>query len=79
MGKWTRRGFIKAGVVGGSALVIGIALRPGHRAPSLAKHVAKDGEFLVNAWVKIDADNKVMAIVPHYKRKKPAFRGDRFY
>ena len=56
-----------------------IALRPGHRAPSLAKHVAKDGEFLVNAWVKIDADNKVMAIVPHYKRKKPAFRGDRFY
>ena len=65
MGKWTRRGFITAGVVGGTALVVGIAIRPGHRAPGLAKYVAGEGESLVNAWVKIDGDNKVTAIVPH--------------
>ena len=65
MGKWTRRGFITAGVVGGSALVIGVALRPGHRSPALAKYVAEDGENLVNARVKIDADNQVTVIVPH--------------
>ena len=65
MGKWTRRGFITAGVVGGTAMVVGIAIRPGHRAPGLAKYVAADGESLVNAWVKIDENNKVIAIVPH--------------
>ncbi len=65
MGKWTRRGFISAGVVGGSALLIGITIRPGHRAPGLAQYVAREGETLINAWVKIDADNKVTAIVPH--------------
>ena len=65
MGKWTRRGFITAGVIGGSALVIGVAIRPGHRAPGMAKYVAGEGESLINAWVKIDADNRVTAIVPH--------------
>ncbi len=65
MGKWTRRGFITAGVVGGSALVIGVAIRPGHRAAGMAKYVAGEGETLVNAWVKIDEDNHVTAIVPH--------------
>jgi len=65
MGKWTRRGFITAGVVGGSALVIGVAIRPGLQTPGLSKYVAGEGETLINAWVKIDADNKVTAIVPH--------------
>ena len=65
MGKWTRRGFITAGLIGGTALVIGVAIRPGHRAPSLAKYVTNEDEVLVNAWVKIDADNQVTAIVPH--------------
>ena len=65
MGKWTRRGFITAGAIGTGALVIGVAIRPGHRAPGMAKYVAKDGESLINAWVKIDGDNKVTAIVPH--------------
>ena len=64
MGKWTRRGFITAAVVGTSALVIGVALRPGNRAPGLAKYVAGDNEYLVNAWVKIDTDNRVTAIIP---------------
>lgn len=65
MGKWSRRGFITAGLVGGGALVVGIAIKPGHRAPSMAKYVAKDGESLINAWVKIDEKNHVTAIVPH--------------
>ena len=29
MGKWTRRGVLSAGVLGGTGLVIGIAVRPG--------------------------------------------------
>ena len=65
MDKWTRRGFITAGVVGGSALVIGVAIRPGHQASKVAKYVVDEGESLVNAWIKIDANNKVTAIVPH--------------
>jgi isoquinoline 1-oxidoreductase beta subunit len=65
MGKWTRRGFISAGVVGGGALLVGVALRPGHRAPQLAHLVAGEGETLVNTWVKIGTDNRVTAIVPH--------------
>lgn len=65
MGKWTRRGFITAGVVSGGALVIGVALRPGQRAPELAGYVTEGDEVLVNAWVKIGADNSVTAIVPH--------------
>jgi len=65
MGKWTRRGFISAGVIGGTALVVGVAIRPGHRAPGLAKYVAGEGESLINAWVKIDQHNQVTVIVPH--------------
>jgi isoquinoline 1-oxidoreductase beta subunit len=65
MNKWTRRGFITAGVVGGTALVVGIAIRPGNRNAALAPLVASGDEALVNAWVKIDRDNRVTAIVPH--------------
>lgn len=65
MGKWTRRAFITTGVAAGGALVVGVALRPGHRTPKLAELVAGEGEQLVNAWVKIDADNHITAIVPH--------------
>ncbi len=65
MGKWTRRGFITAGVVGGAALVVGVGIRPGKRHQGLSQYVAGDDETLVNTWVKIDADNKVTAIIPH--------------
>ena len=65
MNKWTRRGFITAGVLTGGALVVGVAIRPGHRAPKLAGMVTDEGETLVNTWVKIDADNLVTAIAPH--------------
>jgi len=65
MGKWTRRGFITAGVVGGVALVVGVAIRPGNQNSKVAKYVSGDGESLVNIWVKIDESNHVTAIVPH--------------
>jgi isoquinoline 1-oxidoreductase beta subunit len=65
MGKWSRRGFISAGVIGGSALLIGVAIRPGNQNSILAPYVTSEGENLVNTWVKIDADNWVTAIVPH--------------
>ena len=66
MSKWTRRGFITAGVLTSGALIVCVAIRPGHRAPKLAGMVADgEGETLVNTWVKIDADNLVTAIAPH--------------
>ena len=65
MGKWTRRGFIGAGLLGGGALVVGVAIRPGQRAPELAPFVADGDETLVNAFVKIDANNHITAIVAH--------------
>ena len=65
LGKWTRRGLITAGVVAGGALVVGVAIRPGHRAPRLHSLVADDEEALLNVWLKIAPDNRVTAIVPH--------------
>ena len=65
MGNWTRRGFITAGVVAGGALVVGVAIRPGHRGPKLAKYVTEGDESLLSAWVKIAPDNKITAIIPH--------------
>ena len=65
LGKWTRRGLITAGVVTGGALVVGIAIRPGHRAPKLRHLVADADEALLNLWVKIGPDNRTTAIVPH--------------
>ncbi|MXY57432.1 MAG: xanthine dehydrogenase family protein molybdopterin-binding subunit [Gammaproteobacteria bacterium] len=65
LGKWTRRGLITAGVLAGGTLVVGIAIRPGHRAPGLRDVVADPGEALLNLWVKIGPDNRATAIVPH--------------
>ncbi|WP_095012903.1 xanthine dehydrogenase family protein molybdopterin-binding subunit [Tsuneonella mangrovi] len=66
MGKWTRRGFIGAGVLTGGALVVGVAVRPDNPIGEVREDVASGpGEQLVNAWVKVDKDNTVTAIVPH--------------
>ena len=65
-GKWTRRGLlITGGVLAGGGLVIGVAVRPGHRSPRLRPLVADHDEALLNVWVKITPDNTVVAIVPH--------------
>ncbi|MEM6476602.1 MAG: molybdopterin cofactor-binding domain-containing protein [Pseudomonadota bacterium] len=66
LAKWSRRGFIGAGVLAGGGLLIGIGVRPGNPIAALAPKVAAgEGEQLVNSWVKIDLDNVVTAIVPH--------------
>ncbi len=66
LGKWSRRGFIGAGVLAGGGLLIGIGVRPGNPIGDLAPKVASGaGEQLINSWVKIDANNIVTAIVPH--------------
>ncbi len=73
MNKWTRRGFIAAGVTVGGALVVGVALREGQRAPKLAGLVAGEGETLVNVWVKISQDNRITAIIPHSEMGQGVF------
>lgn len=65
MGKWTRRAFLTTGIVAGGALAVGVAIRPGHRAPKLAGLVTSGDEILVNTWVKIDPTNKVTLIAAH--------------
>ena len=73
LGKWSRRGFIGASVLAGGGLLIGIGVRPGNPIASLAPKVAPgEDEFLVNSWVKIDADNIVTAIVPHCEMEQGA-------
>jgi len=63
--KWTRRAFLSTGVIAGTGLIVGVSMRPGNRAQKLNDLVAGDGETLVHAYVKIDADNIVTAIIPH--------------
>ncbi len=66
LAKWSRRGFIGAGVLAGGGLLIGIGVRPGNPIGALSPKVAGNAsEQLVNSWVKIDTDNIVTAIVPH--------------
>lgn len=73
MGKWTRRGFIAAGVTAGGVLAVGVAIREGHRAPKLASMMADEGETLVNVWIKLAPDNTVTAIVPHSEMGQGVF------
>ena len=65
MGKWTRRGVLSAGVLGGTGLVIGIAVRPGNPTETAGHLVAGEGENLLHIYLKIDGDNRATAILPH--------------
>ena len=65
MSKLTRRAFLTAGLIVGGGLIVGVAIRPGHRTPKLAKFMQKNDEVLVNAWVKLLPDNSVTVIVSH--------------
>ena len=65
-GKWTRRAFIGAGVIAGGALVVGVAVRQGNPIDRLSPLLTNgENEHLLNAWVKVDADNIVTAVIPH--------------
>lgn len=65
MSGWTRRAFIATGLMAGGALAVGVGIRSGDRLAGLATLVAEGDEILLDAWVKIAADNTVTAIVPH--------------
>lgn len=65
MKKWTRRAFIGAGILASGAVVIGVAIRPGNRSSKVAGLVSKDGETMMDIWLKISPDNTVTAIIPH--------------
>lgn len=65
MKKWTRRAFIGTGVLVGGAAIFGVAIRPGNRASKVSGLLAKNGETLINLWIKIGADNIVTAYIPH--------------
>lgn len=65
MSKLTRRAFLTAGLIVGGGLIVGVAIRPGHRTPKLAKFMQHDDEVLINAWVKLLPDNSVTVIVSH--------------
>ncbi|MDG2501995.1 MAG: molybdopterin-dependent oxidoreductase [Porticoccaceae bacterium] len=65
MGKWSRRGFISAGVIAAGGLLVGVAIRPGNRAAKLSDSGAANGEKLLHIWLKLDRNNIVTAIVPH--------------
>ena len=54
MGKWTRRGFISAGVIAGGGLIVGVAIRPGNRAGDFTSYEKGDNETLLHTWVKLD-------------------------
>ncbi|MEO0575677.1 MAG: molybdopterin cofactor-binding domain-containing protein [Pseudomonadota bacterium] len=65
MNKWTRRAFISSGALVGGGIIVGVAIRPGNLAHDVADVMEADGETLVHAYVKIDTNNVVTAIVPH--------------
>ena len=66
MGKWSRRAFIGAGVAAGGALVVGVAVRQGNPIDRLAPLLTNgENEQLLNAWVKLDSDNILTAVIPH--------------
>jgi isoquinoline 1-oxidoreductase subunit beta len=65
MGKWTRRAFITSGIIAGSTLAIGVAIRPGNRSTKVAGLIANDNETVLNVWLTLAPDNTVTAIIPH--------------
>lgn len=65
MNKWSRRGLITAGAIGGTALVVGVGIRPGNRNTKVEALFPIDEDTLITSWVKVDSNNVVTAIVPH--------------
>ena len=65
MGKWTRRAFLTTGVIAGGGLIVGVAMRPGNQAGEMSDLLGDDGGQFVHAYVRIDRDNTITAMVPH--------------
>ena len=75
MGKWTRRAFLTTGVIAGGGLIVGVAMRPGNQAGELSDLLGDDGGQLVHAYVRIDSDNTITAMVPHSEMGQGAQTG----
>ena len=65
MGKWTRRAFLTTGVMAGGGLIVGVAMRPGNQAGELSDLLGDGGGQFVHAYVRIDSDNRITAMIPH--------------
>jgi isoquinoline 1-oxidoreductase beta subunit len=65
MKKWTRRAFITTGVLAGSTLIVGIAIRPGNRSAKVAQLISEPGDTVINIYLKISSDNIITVIIPH--------------
>lgn len=65
MSKLTRRAFITTGIIAGGGLAVGIALRPGNQVKGIAAKLGAEAADLVHAYVKIDSNNVITAVVPH--------------
>lgn len=65
MNKWSRRGLITAGVIGGTALVVGVGIRPGNRNAKVEPLFPNTEDKLITSWVRVSPNNVVTAIVPH--------------
>ncbi|HKJ70794.1 MAG TPA: xanthine dehydrogenase family protein molybdopterin-binding subunit [Gammaproteobacteria bacterium] len=60
----SRRTFLKASALAGGGLLLGLRLPGGGRYAEAAGTVpAADGEFAPNAWIRIDADDRVTVLV----------------
>ncbi|WP_179380921.1 xanthine dehydrogenase family protein molybdopterin-binding subunit [Jannaschia marina] len=74
LGKWTRRTILaSAGLIGGG-LAIGTVLAP-NRLAMASDDAAEAGEVVLNTWVKITPDNRVVAMVPHSEMGQGANTG----
>ncbi|MCF8468960.1 MAG: molybdopterin-dependent oxidoreductase [Sneathiella sp.] len=63
--KLTRRKFLVAGALVGGGIAIGYGfLRSGEPENAALSATTEDGEFALNAWVKIDHDGKVTVAIP---------------
>ena len=62
MGKWTRRGVLSAGVLGGTGLVIGIAVRPGNPTETAGHLVAGAGGGMLQSYPQNHTKNRATPI-----------------
>lgn len=62
--KFSRRNFLIAGALVGGGLAIGYGFRTHESDETAFSVTAKEGEFVLNAWVKINTDGVVTVAIP---------------
>lgn len=61
----SRRFVILSGLAAAGTLVVGYALTPFSTLGRARRLVARDGDFMPAAWLRLTPDNKVTVLVPH--------------